>query len=687
MAKQQTSKDGFVRVPFFNSIVSRLLLSFAVPIILLVILGVVSYQKSSTVITDSYKEETLQTIEVLDEYIELITVMEVEEFKSYVGDTTLSLYFSGAMDKAAAVTLKGEYLADFKAKLARDSRISDLFILGDGGTTLFAKGSSPSDDAYSIFMDSAEGEIIMANPGSWIILGSNPELDAAAGLTTGNYAFRYVRKLNNTNALIVIDYSADVLREVLNNLDAGEGGYVAVVTNDGREFYSNAENEINGMFAGRDYFTSILERGEENGSETVTVNGRKYLLSYARIGSGNDVIAALVPQKTMLAKTASIKNLSVIFTIVATLIAVGLAIFISRSLTSTISYIRRKLSKVADGDLTTTLHPTGKDELAELCKSINSTVGNVKRLIEEVNSVSSELGDSAKSMSEAARIFKDVSGEIDGAVGRIDEGTTQLGKNTNNCLGQMDDLSGIITNVTKYTEDIEELTKDTESTIKAGIDSVGGLLGSAEATGEITEEVIVAIRELVEKLEDVHTIVASINGIAKKTNLLSLNASIEAARAGEAGKGFTVVAMQVRELSTQCMDSAGKISDIVKEVTQKANNVELIAGKASDVVSNQNEVVDKTKESFDTINSQVSKLIDSFESICDDIMQMDKSRAKTIESIEGISRITNETISCSEAVNAANEKQSQSISGLDDASEELKTKAEELINMLGNFKV
>ena len=93
-------------------------------------------------------------------------------------------------------------------------------------------------------------------------------------------------------------------------------------------------------------------------------------------------------------------------------------------------------------------------------------------------------------------------------------------------------------------------------------DSVEHIGRLAEAVGRIQER----LGSFGPVLGQIAAVATAIEGIAKQTRLLSLNAGIEAARAGEAGRGFAVVAGEVKSLAEETRTATERISAIVRSL-------------------------------------------------------------------------------------------------------------------------
>lgn len=132
----------------------------------------------------------------------------------------------------------------------------------------------------------------------------------------------------------------------------------------------------------------------------------------------------------------------------------------------------------------------------------------------------------------------------------------------------------------QYIQALRKVTVSTEPKIRASAALLGVIvnqlvnleyfkhsnasrLGGVQKGVEQSNELIQTINDNTSHLKD----------IAKKQNILSLNASIEAARSGEAGAGFAVVAKNMQELSSQSAVIYNDIEKSVAEITERISSL------------------------------------------------------------------------------------------------------------------
>lgn len=81
------------------------------------------------------------------------------------------------------------------------------------------------------------------------------------------------------------------------------------------------------------------------------------------------------------------------------------------------------------------------------------------------------------------------------------------------------------------------------------------------------------LKELEASTNQMENVIGVITKIARKSNLLSLNASIEAARVGEAGRAFSVVAAEMKKLAEDSAQEAKKIDSLLHDLQTKTKSI------------------------------------------------------------------------------------------------------------------
>jgi methyl-accepting chemotaxis protein len=113
-------------------------------------------------------------------------------------------------------------------------------------------------------------------------------------------------------------------------------------------------------------------------------------------------------------------------------------------------------------------------------------------------------------------------------------------------------------------------------------------------------EADVSVRALLAGAQRIGDVVELIRSIAQQINLLALNATIEAARAGHAGRGFAIVASEVKQLAVATeratKEIAERTSNIQEAMQAAANTIEEIRLAICSMEGNTEHIAEAVKE-------------------------------------------------------------------------------------------
>jgi methyl-accepting chemotaxis protein len=217
------------------------------------------------------------------------------------------------------------------------------------------------------------------------------------------------------------------------------------------------------------------------------------------------------------------------------------------------------VARIADGDLSQTLHIVRKDEMGQLQQGIQHMGSTLRGLIGGIRDGVSQIASAAE--------------ELSAVTEQASAGVNSQKVETDQVATAMQQMSATVQEVARHAAAASLAATHTDREAEAGDRVVQESIVQIESLAAEVLRSSEAMALLQHESLKIGSVMDVIKSVAEQTNLLALNAAIEAARAGDAGRGFAVVADEVRGLARRTQHSTEEIEALVDGLQQGTQRV------------------------------------------------------------------------------------------------------------------
>lgn len=284
--------------------------------------------------------------------------------------------------------------------------------------------------------------------------------------------------------------------------------------------------------------------------------------------------------------------------IVAVILGGGIGLFIGNGIAGPIAQMTGAMGRLADGDKTVDIPGTERgDEVGDMAAAVQVFKDNMIKADE----MAAREAEEGKAREARARKIEALTQNFDAGVsellGAVSTSATDMETTASSMSSIANDTNTRATTVATAAEqasaNVQTVATATEE-LSSSIQEISRQVSqSSQIAGRAVEEASRTdqqVQGLAEAANKIGEVVSLISDIAEQTNLLALNATIEAARAGEAGKGFAVVASEVKNLASQTAKATEEIGLQIGGIQTETGNAVTAIQSIGSTIGEINEI-------------------------------------------------------------------------------------------------
>ncbi len=441
---------------------------------------------------------------------------------------------------------------------------------------------------------------------------------------------------------LIGSYKYDLLSDVLNPLVLGDTGSACIINENGDIIGDrNVQNIIDGLnvyelypSAGNvDQFHKIT--AFQTGSQKMELGNRIgyqiFYTGYSPIAGTNWALFLYAPRIEFMKTTYMSAGISLLLAFLLLLAAAVVMVPVSQRISGPLSSATSRLEALSAGNLSDeVILSHTNDETSILTEALSSTVSSLRRYIQNIQVSLSTLAE-GNYANDIPDDFKGDFSSIRDSLCNITDALNQtMVKMNRSSLEVADNARQLLSGSKEQTDVLSDMERNMaaiSSSIDKNRDNVLMIEQCAEMATEKTnlgrdymQDMLDSMSQIHESVNEISKVSLMIDNISRQTNLLSLNASVEAARAGEAGKGFSVVAEEIRELSTQTAQALKETSSLIERSAETiqagldtANQTARTFQEISDLTGQYRDIscrlADTVKEQTDAVNNAGGSLL------------------------------------------------------------------------------